>query len=277
MAPYFVSYASRDHERMAALVDALRDQQLDLWVDVNGLRAGDAWLEGLEKQLDACSGVLVLMSSSARQSDWVKREILYALERRKPIFIARYDEVPLPLSLIDRQFTPFETDFERGVARLTAAIRAHDAQPETDPAAVLRASEDNFFAYLAQMPNGGPAMALVARHLYHWAQQQPTVPVFSGEYNPTLHVQAGAATLFSIVAYLRNPMLVFPLVTWPTNAHSRPQWLTRLATALPDLVLDTDKTSPSLRLRDLLAGADTLEAIEQGLATLMTALKPPDS
>lgn len=257
-AYYFYSYASKDAERMQRLVDALRDHDLDVRVDVQTLKNQERWVHALEQQIEGAAGVIVQMSLAARQSEWVERETLYALERGIPVFIVRFDRVPLPLHLVNRQFTPFEDDFAQGVAKLAHSIRHYRAA--VDPISPAAApDEDNFFDYLAQMSQGD-ALARLAQRFYRWACVHCEDVTFSGRYTPAFHARAAGQPLFSVVAYLRNPALVF-------NAERFSP--AQLQAALPTLRLDTERVNPSVALRDVAqaAAADRVEA------ALMAALR----
>jgi hypothetical protein len=258
MGYYFFSYASKDAERMQQLVDALRDCDLDVRVDTQTLINSQRWVQALEQQIEASDGVIVQMSLAARQSEWVERETLYALERSKPIFIARFDRVPLPLHLVNRQFTPFEDDFAQGVARLAHSIRQRQAAEPVSAAAAP--SEDNFFDYLAQMPNGD-ALARLAQRLYRWACVHCDTVDFSGRYTPAFHARWQGQILFSVVAYLRNPAVVFNAEYFPMAA---------LVSALPGLTFNTERVNPSVTLRDLLT-AEAAKAVEAALANALAA------
>lgn len=259
---YFFSYASKDSERMQQLVDALRDHELDVRVDVQTLKNQQRWVRTLEQQIESAAGVIVQMSAAARQSEWVERETLYALERGIPVFIARFDRVPLPLHLVNRQFTAFEDDFAQGVARLVHGIRHHQAaadpiSPNTAP------NEDNFFDYLAQMQDGD-ALARLAQRLYRWACAHCDEVAFGGKYTPAFHARWQGQTLFSVVAYLRNPALVFAAERFPLGA---------LQARLPTLRIDTERVHPAAALRAV-AQAGAVDQVE-ALLEAVTAGRAP--
>jgi hypothetical protein len=264
---YFFSYAHRDKDRMRALVDALREHDVAVWVDEDGLKGGARWLHELEKKIRGCQAMIVLMSAAARESEWVERETLLALELRKLVFVARYDHIPLPLHLINRQFIPFEDEFETAVAQMLAALQLPEDEDTT--ALPLRPTEDTFFAYLAQMPQG-EKLSLVARELYHEASRVAHDVVFSGKHTPSFQARLKVAdqdiTLFAVTAYLRNPAVVFnldSLAKAPAYHDEKAQsaLLSRIEEVLPEVTFSSGRRRPALPLRDVLQSAETLEAL----------------
>jgi hypothetical protein len=281
---FFISYASKDRPRMEQVVDALREATIPLWVDVQGLRNGDKWLRELEKHITECVGVVVLMSIAGRESEWVEREVLLALDLKKPIFIARFDQVPLPLHLINRQFTPFEDDFAHAIRRFIGtleAVLAGSDNLEQLTHAVLP-NESNFFAYLQQMPNGN-ILEMVARDLFAWGKKHTDDVSFSGKYNPTLNAKVKLpdgtdVTLFSVVAYLRNPSVTIALDQLtkfpPYNQISEQRaLLQQLSDLLPSATFDAERKRPSLPLKSALSGGENLEAFKDIISTILAKLR----
>ncbi|MGJ3238813.1 MAG: toll/interleukin-1 receptor domain-containing protein [Anaerolineae bacterium] len=217
----FISHSSADNEAVREIVQDLQADTLRVWVDFDKLESGSLWLNTIQDAIDGCAGVLVILSNASRRSDWVMRECLYAMQLRKPLFIALIDNIPLPLLLVDRQFTSLTASYEEGLARLIPALAtalAHPPErtyPITLPESVsLDANESNFFAYLAQMEEG-EALAQSARELYQWGQKTLTACEFSGRFRPALHgrVTIGnkQVTVFSVLAYLHHPAVQVPL------------------------------------------------------------------
>jgi hypothetical protein len=63
----------------------LRKSGIAVWYDYE-LASGDRWEQVIKDRIDGCAALIVVMTPSAEQSNWVKREINRAEMRAKPIF-----------------------------------------------------------------------------------------------------------------------------------------------------------------------------------------------
>lgn len=75
-------------------IQGLKATGLETFVDVLGLRLGDEWNEGIFRAIDRSDLFVLMWSSAARKSRWVRKEARRALElsrqRRSP------DSRPIP-------------------------------------------------------------------------------------------------------------------------------------------------------------------------------------
>lgn len=78
----FVSYASRDRAEVIKRVQMLRTMRIDFVQDVLNLSPGARWKQGLFRWIDECDLFLLFWSHAAKQSEWVQKEIDYALQRK---------------------------------------------------------------------------------------------------------------------------------------------------------------------------------------------------
>lgn len=217
-SPYvFISHSKHNLPLVEEIDARLEAAHIATWLDVEDIDGGTRWVRELENAIQGCAAMLVVMSRAARDSEWVEREALFAMQAKKPVQIALIEDVPLPLHLLTRQFTDLHTDFEVGMARLIEDLREVLADSNTvsipDPTPSPLPNEDNFFAYLAQLPDGD-TMALAARNLYTWAQQHADEVEFGGKHTPGFHVRIKlgdkGVTVFSVLAYMRNPAVQVP-------------------------------------------------------------------
>lgn len=287
----FISYSRRDSDLAHTLADNLRDRQLALWLDTDSIRDGDNWLETIQQGVEECAALVVVMSRAARESEWVQRETLLALELRKPVFIARIEDVPLPLHLITRQYTDFTADYETGVDDLAVALQRvlQRPVPHTEKQPLPQhlsphPNEENFFVYLEQMGEGDD-IALLARDLFHWAQTNADSVTFGGMQTPCFHARVRLpddkdVTVLSVLAYLRNPSVQIPfdyLRKYPpfTDARLREAALDDLNALLPpDEQFAQERASrrPTVPLT-LFTTANRLEAFKSLVDDLMLELR----
>ena len=81
----FISYSRQDSAYVEKLIAAFEARGLSAWLD-NRIDYGTAWQREIEKHLEACQAFVLVMTPRADQSHWVKCELSFALELKKPIF-----------------------------------------------------------------------------------------------------------------------------------------------------------------------------------------------
>lgn len=214
--PYlFVSHSSHDTRQTDYLADGLRAAGYRCWVDVAAIPDGSTWVREIEHGVRGCAALVVVMTERSRASEWVERETVLALELKKPVFVARFDDAPLPIHLITRQASDFRRRKPAALRRLVAALELALAGP---PPPAPRPAPDPirhaFFRYLEQFENG-PDNARIARELFTWARAEADNMTFSGRSQPAFHahvyVGLGGVIAFSLRAYPRQPSVEVPL------------------------------------------------------------------
>ena len=85
MGHIFISYSRKDEEYVNRLVDALENEGFEVWID-RELLTGDTWTQVINHKIDTCDAFVVVMTASSKESKWVNREVLYALQEGKKIF-----------------------------------------------------------------------------------------------------------------------------------------------------------------------------------------------
>ena len=96
MADIFLSYASADRERVQPLAEALEEQGYSVWWDTR-IGVGTSFDREIERELDACSCVVVVWSHHSIDSDWVRAESQEGLDRGILIPV-RIDDINPPLA-----------------------------------------------------------------------------------------------------------------------------------------------------------------------------------
>jgi formylglycine-generating enzyme required for sulfatase activity len=104
----FISYAREDQPYARALADHLRQRGFDTWMD-DRIDFGDRWWQTIVENLRASAAFVVVMTPDSANSAWVHREVLLALEERKPIFplLLRGKRFPI---LVDVQYATVTGD-----------------------------------------------------------------------------------------------------------------------------------------------------------------------
>lgn len=93
MGPVFISYSSRDRDRVAELAGALTAQGFQVWWDTE-LPPGEDWDERIQRALESARTVLVVWSENAMASREVRAEATYGLQEKKLLPI-RIEDVRL--------------------------------------------------------------------------------------------------------------------------------------------------------------------------------------
>jgi hypothetical protein len=220
--PYlFISHSSKDNEFTDYLAQHLNEAEYRCWVDVESIPDGSTWPREIQKAVENCGALIVVMSDNARQSEWVERETMLAMQLRKPVFIARVDDAPLPIHLINRQFSDFRKRRDAALKKLLSAL-AEVSLTEPQPALTTRdkkrlsprPNEHNFFRYVEQLPDGGEN-ARIARELFAFAQANADSVTFSGRSAPAFHahvwVGPGGVLVYSVRAHASHPAVEVPL------------------------------------------------------------------
>jgi hypothetical protein len=78
----FVSYSSGDRPEVLRRVQAFRIAGMSVFQDILDLDPGERWERALYREIDTCDVFLLFWSRAAAASEWVGREIDYALARK---------------------------------------------------------------------------------------------------------------------------------------------------------------------------------------------------
>ena len=107
----FVSYASQDRSRVAAIIQGMKKARpdMDIFFDIESLRSGQKWEEALKSEIQSRDILFLCWSRYARESKWVDMEWRYALASKgedciEPIPIDSPDICPPPIELQQKHF-----------------------------------------------------------------------------------------------------------------------------------------------------------------------------
>lgn len=74
----FISYASHDRNEVLRRTQMLSAAGITYFQDLMNLKPGEIWEKSLYKEIDNCDVFFLFWSTTAKNSEWVKREYLYA-------------------------------------------------------------------------------------------------------------------------------------------------------------------------------------------------------
>ena len=95
----FISHAYEDREIAKRLARQLEDAGLEAWDD-SSIMPGDNWAKEISQALTESQAMVVLVSPAALDSEWVRREIEFALGTKEyrgrliPVFVGPRDDIP---------------------------------------------------------------------------------------------------------------------------------------------------------------------------------------
>lgn len=116
----FLSHSDRDRDFVEKLARMLRAHGLPVWYSRSEIRAGQQWHDQIGSALRRCDWFVLVLSPSAVESIWVKRECLFSLEEPRfndrivPLLYQTCDSEKLSWTLSSFQMVDFRHTFERG-------------------------------------------------------------------------------------------------------------------------------------------------------------------
>lgn len=123
MGHVFVCYSRPDSEYVNRLVEFLEQAGVNVWIDRGDIQPGARFRRTIQTAIDLCDAFVLVMSSSASQSNWIENELDWAEKRGKPIFALLLEGDPW--------FGLSATNFEDVSNLRPPSRRFLDALPET--------------------------------------------------------------------------------------------------------------------------------------------------
>ena len=80
-ADVFISYAAKDRERFAKLVDGLQKAGVSVWIDRAGIEVASMWSKEIVSAIRDCKVLLLSITPHSTGSENVVKEMALASER----------------------------------------------------------------------------------------------------------------------------------------------------------------------------------------------------
>ena len=141
----FISYASPDLTTAEHVLHRLHAAGIRGWLAPERIGAGDAFPETIQSALDASRVVVLILSSHAVRSPWVRREITDAISSQRPIVPLRTEDFELPhnwrflLNIVqweDGARDPLGPHLDTLVSRIEAKLREVAARAAAESAPI---------------------------------------------------------------------------------------------------------------------------------------------
>ncbi len=118
----FLSHASQDAAIVDLVAQALRDNQLALWVDASDISFGGLLRQELQSAIQKSHSLLLFWSENALKSRWVMAELFTAFHLNRFIIPYVLDATPLPQFLANSAYLSLKRDQIDIGAKLSRAI-----------------------------------------------------------------------------------------------------------------------------------------------------------
>ena len=139
MADVFISYSRENAKEAEHIREVLESNNISCWIDHEDILGGEHFLEVIEKGIDSCRIMLIVLSEDAQNSIWVPKELVIALERRLKIIPYRIEDCQLQgtfkSGLADINYIDAFPDGEKGITAVLESI--NEALNRTDTELVL--------------------------------------------------------------------------------------------------------------------------------------------
>jgi WD40 repeat protein len=128
MASLFISYSRKDIEFAHKLTEAFKGQDLDFWIDWEGIPPTVDWWNEIQKGIEEADIFLFLISPDSAKSRICRQEIEHAAKNGKrliPVVVCDIsaDESPAELRTLNWIFLRDPDEFHSGFSKLITAIK----------------------------------------------------------------------------------------------------------------------------------------------------------
>ncbi|MEZ2303144.1 MAG: TIR domain-containing protein [Microcoleus sp.] len=102
MTQVFISYSERDREAMEKIRNSLRRESLTVWTNTTDIQTGEDFQSAIDRGIEQTDNLVYLLSPDSVQSEYVRKEIDYAVSLQKriiPVLVRETsaDEIPKAL------------------------------------------------------------------------------------------------------------------------------------------------------------------------------------
>ncbi|MGD2047966.1 MAG: toll/interleukin-1 receptor domain-containing protein [Chloroflexota bacterium] len=134
MADIFLSYSRKNAQFRDRLVKDLQAAGFTVWTDKDLEPGTPSWTESIEQEIEVANCMIVLLSPSAKKSQWVRREVQYSQHHRKtiiPALIEGEQDSAVPIELEGYQLVDLRFQYSENLLVLKTALykKIEQAQP----------------------------------------------------------------------------------------------------------------------------------------------------
>jgi len=81
----FISYSSKDEQKVKAIKKLMPESEVNIWIDHHELKGGSILWSNIKKGIDSSDIYFLFVSQNSIDSDWVQKEIKWAIEREEKL------------------------------------------------------------------------------------------------------------------------------------------------------------------------------------------------
>ena len=131
---YFLSYSRSDGHFALRLAKDVRAAGVAMWVDQLDIRPSEHWDRAIERALNVCRGMVVILSPRSVASDNVADEISYAIDSGKSVLPVMIEKCVLPLRIVRMHVIDATHGYERALQQCLEELRRPDqpARPSVE-------------------------------------------------------------------------------------------------------------------------------------------------
>jgi len=117
MTQVFISYSEHDRETMEKIRNSLRRESLTVWTNTTDIQTGEDFQSAIDRGIEQTDNLVYLVSPDSVQSEYVRKEIDYAVSLHKriiPVLVLETPPESIPKALQGVQYIDLTDNVEEG-------------------------------------------------------------------------------------------------------------------------------------------------------------------
>ena len=135
----FISHSSRDRTFVVRIAEVLQQHRITYWYSGTDIVGAQQWHDEIGRALHRCNWFLLVLTPEAIRSEWVKRELFFALNESRyrkrivPLLCKRCKYSQLSWTLPALELVDFTAGFEAGCNQLLRVWKVNYTSKATSP------------------------------------------------------------------------------------------------------------------------------------------------
>ncbi len=137
MGQIFISYSRQDKGFVDQLVQDLKQNNFEIWIDREDIVGGERWRAQIVEAIRSCEAFLLILSPRSVGSDNISKELSLAEKNKRRIIPVIYQDCEIPAQmdyqLAELQQVSLVENYSRGLQQLVKAMGAKSFTPPANP------------------------------------------------------------------------------------------------------------------------------------------------